>query len=64
MNFIYVILTDSNQILGCFGKKKKAIDAIKSLYDIAEEIEINVYYETVDYDIIIKEYPINELIQN
>lgn len=64
MNFIYVILTDNNQILGCFGKKRKAIDAIKSLYDIAEEIEINVYYETVDYDIIIKEYPINELIQN
>lgn len=64
MNFIYVILTDNNQILGCFGKKKKAIDAIKSLYDIVEEIEINVYYETVDYDIIIKEYPINELIQN
>lgn len=62
MNFIYVILTDNNQILGCFGKKRKAIDAIKSLYDIAEEIEINVYYETVDYDIIIKEYPINELI--
>jgi len=62
MNFIYVILTDNNQILGCFGKKKKAIDAIKSLYDIVEEIEINVYYETVDYDIIIKEYPINELI--
>ena len=62
MNFIYVILTDNNQILGCFGKKRKAIDAIKSLYDIVEEIEINVYYETVDYDIIIKEYPINELI--
>lgn len=63
MNFIYVILTDNNQILGCFGKKKKAIDAIKSLYDIVEEIEINVYYETIDYDIIIKEFPINELVQ-
>lgn len=62
MNFIYVILTDNNQILGCFGKKKKAIDAIKSLYDIVEEIEINVYYETIDYDIIIKEFPINELV--
>lgn len=62
MNFIYVILTDNNQILGCFGKKKKAIDAIKSLYDIVEEIEINVYYETIDYNIIIKEFPINELV--
>ena len=62
MNFIYVILIDNNQILGCFGKKKKAIDAIKSLYDIVEEIEINVYYETIDYDIIIKEFPINELV--
>jgi hypothetical protein len=62
MNFIYVILNENKEILGCFGKKKKAIDAIKSLYDIVEEIEINVYYETIDYDIIIKEFPINELV--
>lgn len=62
MNFIYVILTDNNQILGCFDKKKKAIEAIKSMYEINEEIELNTYYETIDYNIIIKEFPINELV--
>ena len=62
MNFIYIILTDSNQILGCFGKKKRANEAIKSMYEINEEIELNTYYETIDYNIIIKEFPINELV--
>lgn len=62
MNFIYVILNKDKEILGCFGKKKKAIEAIKSMYEINEEIELNTYYETIDYDIIIKEFPINELV--
>lgn len=62
MNFIYVILTEDKEILGCFGKKKKAIEAIKNMYEINEEIELNTYYETFDYNIIIKEFPINELI--
>ena len=62
MNFIYVILNEYKEILGCFGKKKKAIEAIKSMYEINEEIELNTYYKTIDYDIIIKEFPINELV--